>query len=124
MRIPAHDRGELRWRDAGQIGVHQRRFSDPRGARDDYQALASGKPCRQDVQNRTMTRTQKEKVGVRSALEGSAFEMIKVEIHTHSPQRAAWSCSRQPEILHTCPKTPGHALCAGSQLLSLERVLS
>src|SRR5207249_5522891 len=34
VRMPEHNGGELRRSDAGQIGVHQRRFPNPLGARD------------------------------------------------------------------------------------------
>src|SRR2546429_9714217 len=82
--MPEHNRGELRRRDAGQIGPHQRRFSDPLGACDGHQALAGSNPHRHGVQSRLMTRTHKEEGGVGGDLEGSTFETVKIEIHTHT----------------------------------------
>ena len=63
--MPEHDRGELRRRDAGQIGVHQHRLPDTTRARDDHQALAGGNPLRQRVQRRLMPRTDKEQGRIR-----------------------------------------------------------
>ena len=61
--MPEHNGGELRRSDAGQIGMHQRRFPDALGARDGHKALAGFNARRHGVQSRFMTRTQKRKVG-------------------------------------------------------------
>src|SRR6266568_7410112 len=82
--MPEHNRGELRWRDASQIGLNQRRFPDSLGARDGHKALAGSNPRRHGVQSRFMTRTQKEKGRVGGDLEGSTFETVKIEIHAHT----------------------------------------
>src|SRR5438132_6428904 len=82
--MPEHNRGELRRRDASQIGLNQRRFPDPPGARDGHQALAGGNPRLHGFQSRFMTRAQKEKGRVGGDLEGSTFETVKIEIHTHT----------------------------------------
>jgi hypothetical protein len=44
----------------------------------------STRPAAAARPSRFMTRTQKEKGGVRDALEGSTFETVKIEIHTHT----------------------------------------
>src|SRR5262249_37112394 len=99
-RLPKEHRSDLRRRDAGQIGVHQRRFPYATRARDDHQALAGGNPMRQSVQSHLMTRTHKQQSRIRSEGERRTFEMVKVEIHTYTiaPQNAL-PRSRQTEGL-------------------------
>lgn len=96
--MPAHNRGELRRRDAGQIGAHQCRFSNPLGACDNYKALMGFNSRRHGFQSRFMTRTQKEKGRVGGDLKWSAFKPVKIEIHIHPrAPRAASSRSWQTE---------------------------
>src|SRR5262245_6856943 len=53
-----------------------------------------------------MTRTQKEQSGVGSEREWSAFEAVKIEIHTHTrAPRAGLRRSRQTESLRTRQNT-------------------
>jgi hypothetical protein len=76
--------------------VYERRFPDSLGTRDGHKALASVNPNRQGFQSRSMTRTQKEQGGVGGEREWSAFETVKIEIHTHTrAPRAALRQSRQ-----------------------------
>jgi hypothetical protein len=64
--------------------------------------LASFNPSRHGFQSRSMARTQKEQGGVGSEREWSAFETVKIEIHTHTrAPRAMLRRSRQTESLRT-----------------------
>ena len=81
--MPEHDRGELRRRDAGQIGVHQHRLPGP------LAPVMTTKPwraaiLRQRVQRRLMPRTDKEQGRIRGEGERRTCKTIKIEIHIHT----------------------------------------
>ena len=96
----------------------------PPGPRDGHHALAGSNPRGQSVQRRAMTRAPKEKGGVGGERERRTFQLVKIEIHTHTQVlREALPRAQQTGDLSTRQPSVGHYNRSGDLLHAAAQVL-